>query len=240
MQSLNQTAVLRVDVDTPTSSLLRNKLRIKTPYLAYLDTVFNLCDEFRCPMVFMFRVPDTLPTNKVIERIRETKSEAALHSEGISTARIVWEKKMLENKTSISGISFHGNDLDDHLLALVTRNPKFRIPPGTPFQALEAGFKYYSDGYCDTPTFLSLGTKRLLLFPKVVCLDMMTVENMKEHIESHTFGNLLFHPNYLLSYGLREPTLRKVRFALETLRKHNFTITTYEQIRRGIQDAAMD
>lgn len=54
---MTKSVIVRVDVDTPTDSLLLNKLRFKKSYLRYLFGVFDLSMEYGVKMSFMFRVP---------------------------------------------------------------------------------------------------------------------------------------------------------------------------------------
>lgn len=222
--------IIRIDVDTPTDSLLLNKLRVKRRYLSYLLNVFDLAREYGVKMTFMFRVPYTIPSNDIIQNIKEIDGEIALHSEGYSKEEIIREKRQLEARIGeVFGVSYHGCDLNDYILYKLTRNRRIILVSGTPFHSLLAGFKYHADGYCKKPTYLRFGDRSIIVFPSHLTLDNTPKEKVEEFLTKMSFPILMFHPNYLKHYGFRKPTLSIIREVFNYINKMDYTTRTFKE-----------
>ena len=223
--------IVRVDVDTPTDSLLLNKLRFKKGYLRYLFKALDLSSEYGVKMSFMFRVPYTAPSDEIVQSIRDIDGEIALHSEGFSKDDIVREKRFLEARVGeIFGVSYHGCDLDDKILYKLTRNRRIIQVSGTPFHSLLAGFKYHADGYCEKQTYLRFGDKKIMVFPSHLNLDHASVDQVKEFLTQMPLPVLLFHPNYLERYGFRRPTLPSITEVFGHMRKMGYVTKTFKEL----------
>ena len=223
--------VIRVDVDTPTDSLILNKLKLTSRYLSYLFNVFDLSREYGIKMTFMFRVPYTLPPDDIVQNIKEIDGEVALHSEGYSENEIIREKRLLEARTGeVFGVSYHGCDLDDHILYKLTGNRRIILASGTPFHSMLAGFKYHACGYCEKPTYLKFGDRSIMVFPGSLTLDHAPIEEVKEFLEKESLPVLMFHPNYLKPYGFRKPTLPAIRQIFHYINKMDYETKTFKDM----------
>lgn len=227
--------IVRVDVDTPTDSLLLNKLKLKKGYLKYLFDVFGLSREYGVKLSFMFRVPFTLPSDEIVRGIQDVDGEIALHSEGFSVDIIMREKKLLEERVGeVFGVSYHGCDLEDNILYKLTRNKRIIQVSGTPFHSMLAGFKYHADGYCEKPTYLRFGNRKIVVFPHHLTLDKTPHSPPKEKVEEFLTKKplpvLMFHPNYLKHYGFRKPTLSGIREIFNYINKMGYATRTFKEM----------
>ena len=73
---------VRVDVDVPNSSLIRNKLKINGG-CKYLNRVLKMCEEHGVKLVVLFRPVYAMPTAGIIDSVLKQGNEIALHADNI-------------------------------------------------------------------------------------------------------------------------------------------------------------
>jgi len=223
---------LRVDVDVPHSSLLKNKLRISGG-CKYFDKVLKVCEEHGIKIAVMFRPLHAMPSEEIINATLEHKHEICLHADGVSVAGLSMEKRLLEEhtKVKIEGLGYHGGDLIDTLAFKVLRREKYRGNPGTPFQAMLAGFKYDATGYTnapETPTLLNMEKNSVIVFQQHATIDWISLEKI-ESLFKNDYTILAFHSNYLHGYGLRKPTFPILKSIFQYIRKTDLEQLTFTQ-----------
>lgn len=228
---MTSSVIVRVDVDTPTDSLLLNKLRLKRNYLKYIEETLKIVREYGARITFMFRVPYTLPESSLVEELNDYNCEVALHSDGFTLENIIQEKELLkESAGEVYGISYHGCDLDDYIIFKLTRNRRIIMASGTPFYSLLAGFQYDANGYyVNHISYLNLEGKSLMMFPSYVTLDKLS-HNSVEEIFQRSLPIFMFHPNYLNNYGFRKPTLPILKKVFDYMSRHDYITKTYKEV----------
>lgn len=83
-----KTVTFRIDVDTPTGSLLLNRLHLKWGYLNYLRVLLELMREFGIKATFMFIPNRTTPSPEILGEVLDTGSEVALHADEVFPAKL--------------------------------------------------------------------------------------------------------------------------------------------------------
>jgi len=228
---------LRVDVDVSNSSLIKNKLGINGE-CKYFNKVLEICEEHGIKIVVMFRPIYAVPSEETINATLEHKHEICLHADSVSAEGLVRERNLLEKcaKVKIDGLAYHGGDLIDNFVFKVLRKEKYRGHPGTPFQAMLAGFKYDATGYENTPrapTLLSMGKNSIIVFQQHMTIDWLSPEKV-ESLFKNDYTILVFHSNYLSRYGFRKPTLPILERVFNYIRKSDFEQLTFtEWIKRN-------
>ena len=229
----NTQVVFRIDVDTPTGSLLRNRLHLKLGYLRYLKTLIELMEEFGVKATFMFIPNRTTPTPEVLGRILDTKSEVALHADEVLSRTLAIQKAEMEMAVGreILGVSYHGRDLIDFIVHKITRKNRY-VAYHNPFSAMLAGFRYDATGYLRSkPEFLRLGDKRILLFQTYRDITAgRQISNLDEVLLKEPLSNFMIHPNYLDKYGFRRRRREEVRAIFEYVVKREAQVRTYGEI----------
>lgn len=223
---------IRVDVDVPNSSLIRNKLKIDSG-CKYFTRVLKICEEHGIKLVVMFRPIYAMPAAEIIDAVLKQGNEIALHADNISMAGLIRERKLLETRSNvkIEGLSYHGGDLIDNIIFKIFKKEKYGGSPGTPFQALLAGFNYDATGYPNTPpnpTLLSMGKKSIIVFQGHETIDWISPQKI-ESLFRNDYTILMFHPNYLWGYSFRKPTIHLLEKIFDYVRKSNFEQLTFTE-----------
>jgi len=222
----------RVDVDVPTSSLVRNKLKINGG-CKYFHRVLKICEEHGIKLVVMFRPVYAMPAEEIFHAVPEHGNEIALHADSISGEGLLRERVLLETlgNVKVEGLAYHGGDLLDNIVFKILKKEKYRGNPGTPFQALLAGFKYDATGYQNTPsdpTLLSMEKKSVVVFQQHITIDWVSTQKI-ESLFKNDYTILVFHSNYLWGYGFRKPTLHVLEKIFDYIRKSNFEQLTFTE-----------
>jgi len=223
---------VRVDVDVPNSSLIRNKLKIKGG-CKYFAGVLKICEERGIKLVVMFRPVYAMPDAGIMEAVLKHGSEIALHPDSVSVAELIRERGLLEDVSNVKveGLAYHGGDLIDNLVFKIFKKEKYQGNPGTPFQALLAGFKYDATGYQNTPSdpaLLSMGKNSIVVFQQHITIDWISPQKI-ESLFMNDYTILVFHSNYLWGYSFRKPTIRLVERIFDYIRKSNFEQLTFTE-----------
>jgi len=223
---------IRVDVDVPNSSLIRNKLKIDGG-CKYLTNVLKICEEHGIKLVVMFRPIYAMPAAEIIDAVLKQGNEIALHADNISMAGLIRERKLLETQSNvkIEGLAYHGGDLIDNIIFRIVKKEKYGGSPGMPFQALLAGFTYDSTGYPKTPpnpALLSMGKKSIIVFQGHITIDWISPRKI-ESLFRNDYTILMFHPNYLWRYSFRKPTIHLLEKIFDYVRKSNFEQLTFTE-----------
>lgn len=227
---------LRVDVDVSNASLIKNKLGINGG-CRYFGKILETCEEHGIKIAVMFRPLYAMPSVEVINATLEHNHEICLHADSVSAAELSKEKRLLEKQAEvkIDGLAYHGGDLLDNLAFRVLRKERYRGHPGTPFQAMLAGFKYDATGYNntpETPTLLSMAKDSILVFQQHATVDWFSPEKI-ELLFKDDYTILVFHSNYLWGYGFRKPSISILERIFNYIRKFDFEQLTFsEWIRR--------
>jgi len=223
---------LRVDVDVSNSTLIKDKLGINGG-CKYFDKVLKACEEHGIKIAVMFRPLYAMPSEEIINATFEHKYEICLHADSVSITGLTKEKKLLEKhtRTKIEGLAYHGGDLIDNLAFKVLRKEKYRGNPGTPFQAMLAGFKYDATGYDNTPkapTLLSMKENSTIVFQQHATIDWLPPEKI-ESLFKNDYTILVFHSNYLWGYGFRKPTITILERVFNYIRKFDLEQLTFTE-----------
>lgn len=223
---------MRVDVDVPNSSVIRNKLKIDSG-CKYFTRVLRICEEHGIKLVVMFRPVYAMPAAEIIDVVLKQGNEIALHADNISMAGLIMERELLEARSNvkIEGLAYHGGDLIDNIIFKIFKKEKYQGSPGTPFQALLAGFKYDATGYPNTPsnpTLLRMGKKSITVFQGHIPIDWVSPQNI-ESLFRNDYTILVFHSNYLWGYGFRKPTIHLLEKIFDYIRKSNFEQLTFTE-----------
>lgn len=225
--------VFRIDVDTPTGSLLLNRLHLKQGYLRYLRTLIRLMKEFGIKATFMFIPNRTTPSVEILGEILDTKSEVALHADEVLAQTLAAQKVGMEKAVGreISGMSYHGRDLLDFVVHKITRKNRY-VAYQNPFTAMLAGFRYDATGYLQAPPeFLHLGSKRILLFQTYRDITAgPQISNLDETLLKQPSNIFMIHPNYLDKYGFRRRRSDEIRAIFELVVKREAQVRTYGEI----------
>ena len=236
--------IFRVDVDTPTASLILNKVQLKLNYLQYLNNLIDLMAEFGIRGTFMFIPNRTTPPADIVGRILDTGSEIGLHAVEVLPDRLRREKSEMEEKTGsqICGLSYHGWDLLDFVLSKLTRKSRY-VAYHNPFASLLAGFCYDATGYpyVRSPLeFLYTSDTRILLFK--ACLTITHKRNAALVLKSYRslagwagflqdgLNVFMIHPNHLGRYGFRSAKREVVRAVFDHVVKHGAEVRTYAEV----------
>jgi len=223
---------LRVDVDVSNSSLLRNKLGVNGG-CRHFSKVLKICEEHGTEIAVMFRPIGAMPTEDIINATLEQKHEICLHPDSVSVTGLSMERRQLEDraKVRVEGLAYHGGDLIDTLAFKLLRREKYRGNPGTPFQAMLAGFKYDATGYHntpETPTLLSMANSSIIVFQQHHTIDWVPEEKI-ESLFRNDYTILAFHSNYLDGYGFRKPTFPVIEKIFGYIRKSDFEHLTFSE-----------
>jgi len=231
--------IFRIDVDTPTGSLLLNKLHLKRGYLGYLRTLIALMKQFGIKASFMFIPGRTTPSPEILGEILDTDSEIALHAVEVIPETLCKQKAEMEKDVGrpILGISYHGRDLLDSVLHELTRKSRY-VAYYNPFESLLAGFRYDATGYSylpDEPTFLHLSERRILLFKGYVDITWGSrygppMPKPDDKYLRQGLNIFMIHPNYLDRYGFRRATRDDVRAVFGHVVKQEARVRTYAEV----------
>lgn len=228
-----KTVTFRIDVDTPTGSLLLNRLHLKWGYLNYLRVLLELMREFGIKATFMFIPNRTTPSPEILGEVLDTGSEVALHADEVFPAKLTEQKAEMEKTVGrpVSGISYHGRDLIDFLVHKITRKSRY-VGYHNPFSAMMAGFRYDATGYLrDQPDFLHLTGRRILLFHKYRDVTLgPQISDLEDTLLQQSMNLYMIHPNYLDKYGFRRERRDEIRAIFEHVSKHEVEIKTYVEI----------
>ena len=228
-----KTVTFRIDVDTPTGSLLLSRLHLKWGYLRYLRTLLGLMREFGIRATFMF-IPDrTTPSAEILGEVLDTGSEVALHADEVLPTKLAEQKVEMEKTIGrpVSGMSYHGRDLIDFVVHKITRKSRY-VAYHNPFSAMRAGFRYDATGYLtDEPDFLRLSGKRILLFHNYRDITLgPPISNLGDTLLQQSMNIYMIHPNYLDKYGFRRQRRDDIRAIFEHVSKSEVEIKTYVEI----------
>lgn len=229
----DKTVTFRIDVDTPTGSLLLNRMHMKRGYLRYLRTLLGMMREFGIKATFMF-IPDrTTPSPEILGQVLDTGSEVALHADEVLPAKLKEQRAAMERVIGrpIFGMSYHGRDLIDFLAHKITRKNRY-VAYHNPFSAMLAGFRYDATGYLpDRPDFLRLSGKRILLFHNYRDITLgPPISDLGRTLLQQSANIYMIHPNYLDRYGFRRQRRDDIRAIFEHVSKSKAQIKTYVEI----------
>jgi len=222
----------RVDVDVPNSSLIKNKLKVNGR-CKYFGKVLKVCEEHGIKLSVMLRPVYAMPAEEIINKLLEHGHEIALHPDSISVAELTKERQLLEAhcNVKVEGLAYHGGDLLDNLAYKILKKEKYRGNPGTPFQALLAGFKYDATGYENTPsnpTLFGIEKKSITVFQQHATVDWISLQAI-ESLFKNDYTILVFHSNYLWGYGFRKQTISVLEEIFDYLRKSDFEQLTFSE-----------
>lgn len=225
--------IFRIDVDTPTGSLLLNRLHLKQGYLRYLDTLISLLTEFGIKASFMFIPRRTTPSPEVLGQVLDTGSEIALHADEVLAPKLAQQKEEMEQLVGrpVLGMSYHGRDLSDVLVHRLTRKNRY-VAYHNPFASLLAGFEYDATGYlAERPEFLRMGAKSILLFQNYRDITLgPPIGSRDETLLQRDMNIYMIHPNYLDRYGFRRSRRDDVKHVFEHVRKQGVRVRTYAEV----------
>lgn len=228
-----RTVTFRIDVDTPTGSLLLNRLHLKSGYLHYLRTLLDLMREFEIKATFMFIPNRTTPSAEILGEVLDTGSEIALHADEVLTTRLAGQKLEMERVVGrpVSGLSYHGRDLIDFLVHKITRKNRY-VAYHNPFSAMLAGFRYDATGYlANQPDFLSLTGRRILLFHNYRDITLgPPIADIGGTLLQQSMNIYMIHPNYLDKYGFRRKRRDEIRAIFDYVSRSEVKIKTYVEI----------
>jgi peptidoglycan/xylan/chitin deacetylase (PgdA/CDA1 family) len=228
-----KTVTFRIDVDTPTGSLLLNRLHLRSGYLRYLRTLVGLMREFGIRATFMFIPNRTTPSPEILGEVLDTGSEVALHADEVLAAKLTEQKKEMEEAIGrpVSGLSYHGRDLLDFFVHKITRKNRY-VAYHNPFSAMLAGFRYDATGYLATrPEFLRTSEKRILLFHSYRDITLgPPILDLKGTLLQHSMNIYMIHPNYLDKYGFRRERRHEIGAIFDHISKSGVRIKTYVEI----------
>jgi peptidoglycan/xylan/chitin deacetylase (PgdA/CDA1 family) len=225
--------IFRIDVDTPTGSLLLNRLHLKHEYLRYLKTLFRMLTEFGIKASFMFIPGRTIPSGEILGELLDTGSEVALHADEVLPDKLAQQKTEIERAVGspVSGISYHGRDLIDLVVHKVTRKSRY-IAYHNPFSSMLAGFRYDATGYLrERPEFLRLSNKRILLFQNYRDITLgPPIASLDETLLFQPLSVYMIHPNYLDKYGFRRSRRDDIRRVFEFVMKQGAQVRTFAEV----------
>jgi len=226
--------VFRIDVDTPTGSLVLNRLHLRKGYLKYLGTVIQLMKEFGIKASFMFIPARTTPTPEILTELLDTESEVALHADEVLPERLAEQKAEMERTVgrSIVGISYHGRDLVDLIAHAITRKHRY-LAYHNPYSSMLAGFRYDATGVyqIEKPEFLHLSNRRILLFPSYRDITYgEPIARLEEIMLQKELNIYMIHPNYIDKYGFRRKRRDEVRSVFEYVTRKEAQVRTYAEL----------
>jgi peptidoglycan/xylan/chitin deacetylase (PgdA/CDA1 family) len=228
-----RTVTFRIDVDTPTGSLLLNRLHLKPGYLRYLRTLLGLMREFGIKATFMFIPNRTTPSAEILGEVLDTGSEVALHADEVLSTRLAEQKADMERSIGkpVAGLSYHGRDLIDFFVHKVTRKNRY-VAYHNPFSAMLAGFRYDATGYlANQPGFLRLAGNRILLFNGYRDITYgPPIPDIKSTLLQQSINIYMIHPNYLDKYGFRRKRRDEIRAIFDHVSRSEVKIKTYVEI----------
>jgi len=234
------TLILRMDVDVHNASLVKNLLhRRETPSCHYLLGILKLCSDHDVKLLISLR-PNVLPEKSITDLMIEDGHEICLHANGLSSETLMNEKRKLETHIGrqVKGLTYHGGGLLENAVYQVFRRERYCGHPGTPFQALLAGFEYDATGYSliqsEFPVKMTLGNQTVWLFPNHISLDIDGVypedKINSDLLVTSSCKVFCFHSNYLWGYGFRKRTHQMLLKLFKTIKENRVTTETCSEV----------